>query len=267
MNATVNFKELGVLLVVSIILLSLVNRLPSVVSGIITGAGLGSVSIGQLGGGAAFGAASMMSSAAAMSAHMATAGMAHAAGGASALAAAVAKGSDNVDSNSDLISSVFGNADTSKVAQDFYKNNPASKSPGGSSHSSSGQSMFGGSVGSGFMSAASRAGRIAADAGANLAKGAMDVGAGKVSNLKQSAAERIADTTGGRIASAINSSGADRPSTQSATTGQAFSGNGLSGGDGSVAHPARDPSRYIHGVDFSKMKFPGPGLPEGWGED
>jgi hypothetical protein len=209
----------------------------------------------------------MAAASANMAAALAMHGASSAAGGASALAAAVAKGSENVDNNRDLISGVFGNEDTAKMVQEFYKNNPAGKSPSSSSHSSGGQSMSGGNAGSGFMSAASRAGRIAADAGANLAKGAMDVGAGKVSNLKQSAIDRIADTTGGRIASAINASGADRPTTPSATTGQAFSGNGLSGGDSSAAPPARDPSRYIHGVDFSKMKFPGPGLPEGWGED
>lgn len=48
-----------------------------------------------------------------------------------------------------------------------------------------------------------KAGRIAAGTAANLAKGTLDVAKAKVSNIKDSALDRISETTGGQIAAAI----------------------------------------------------------------
>lgn len=61
----VSLEELGVLLVFSITLLLLVDKLPSMVAGIITGAGIGSMGVGGFSAGAAMGAA--MTAAAAVS--------------------------------------------------------------------------------------------------------------------------------------------------------------------------------------------------------
>lgn len=61
----VKLEELGVLLVFSITLLLLVDKLPSMVAGIITGAGIGSMGVGGFSAGAAVGAA--MTAAAAVS--------------------------------------------------------------------------------------------------------------------------------------------------------------------------------------------------------
>ena len=50
---------------------------------------------------------------------------------------------------------------------------------------------------------ASKAGRIAAGTAANLARGSWDVAKAKASSLRDSASTRIAETTGGKIATAI----------------------------------------------------------------
>ena len=57
MSANAKIEELVILLVYSISLLLLVDKVPSMVSGIITGAGIGSMGVGSFGAGAAMGAA------------------------------------------------------------------------------------------------------------------------------------------------------------------------------------------------------------------
>ena len=66
----------------------------------------------------------------------------------------------------------------------------------------------------GFFAALAQAGRVTAGTAGELAKGAGAVAKAKAADLKQSALERIADTTGGKIASAIRaqSGGADASS-------------------------------------------------------
>ena len=68
----------------------------------------------------------------------------------------------------------------------------------------------------GFMTAAATSGKIAVDAGVNLAKGIADV-------AKAKANERIADTTPGKIADAIKGNG------NLSETNIEFAGNSLSG--------------------------------------
>ncbi len=74
---------------------------------------------------------------------------------------------------------------------------------------------------------------MTADAGANLAKGAGAVAAAKAASLRDAAAERIADTTGGKIAAAIKAQGSssadaatDTPDQQPSPT---FGDNSLAG--------------------------------------
>ena len=57
MSAGIKLEELVILLVYALTLLLLVDKLPSMVSGIITGAGIGSMGVGAFGAGAAMGAA------------------------------------------------------------------------------------------------------------------------------------------------------------------------------------------------------------------
>ena len=65
MSAGISLKEMGVMLIVVIILLALVNKIPPLIAGIITGASVGGAGIGQFGAGAALGAAGMAAAAAA----------------------------------------------------------------------------------------------------------------------------------------------------------------------------------------------------------
>ena len=57
MSAGINVKEMAVVMIASIILVILTNKLPTMIAGIITGAGVGSVGIGGAGAGVLFGAA------------------------------------------------------------------------------------------------------------------------------------------------------------------------------------------------------------------
>jgi len=82
MSMGLNLKEMGVMMVVSIILLVLVNKIPPMLSAIVGG---GAGGIGNLGAGAAIGAAA---AATGVATGMMMASAAHAAGGASAIKAA-----------------------------------------------------------------------------------------------------------------------------------------------------------------------------------
>ena len=123
-------------------------------------------------------------------------------------------------------------ASTGSSADKAAKNEP--KPAGGAGQ---GQQAAPGSTGPGLLASAASAlgtaGRIAADAGANLAKGTADVAKAKAASLREAAAERIADTTGGKIAAAIKAQGSgtaeniDVPDQQPAPS---FGDNSLAGG-------------------------------------
>lgn len=81
-------------------------------------------------------------------------------------------------------------------------------------------------------SMAAKAGRVAAGTAGNLAQGSWDVAKAKASSMKDAAMDRISETTGGKIASAINAR-ADAESASKADTGGAsatFDNNSLSAG-------------------------------------
>ncbi|TVM51867.1 P-type conjugative transfer protein TrbL, partial [Vibrio cholerae] len=107
------------------------------------------------------------------------------AGGASAIQAAFAKAGENVANNTDVMSSLGG-----------AFSGGGDSDEAGSFSQASGQSSSGGeSSGGGFKGSAVKAGRIAADTGANLMKGMSDM-----------AGDRIGRTAGGRLASSIRNS-------------------------------------------------------------
>lgn len=168
-------RELLVIFVVSLVLVMLIHSVPNVVASLVPGggaaAGAGSISAGAMAG------AAVASGGMAAGAAMATAG------GASAIQAAFAKAGENVASNTDVMSSlgeVFSGGGDSDEAGSFSQ--------------ASGQSSSGG----GFKGSAVKAGRIAADTGANLMKGMSDM-----------AGDRIGRTAGGRLASSIRNSTKD----------------------------------------------------------
>lgn len=299
MSEGITIKELGVMLIVAVILLVLVNKLPGLIAGIITGASVGGAGIGTFGAGAALGAAGMAAAAAATGGAVLAAGAANAAGGAQALMAAFSKANQNVAAGTDVLSSFGGTGSSgysagagseastgntpfaqaagfspntasdagtnmgvttgespsgeslsgdqgngSSSADDKGGSNTASGSQtGGDSGSSSGQQRGKPS----FMAAAAKAGRITADAGANLAKGTGTVAKAKASSIKQSAMERIAETTGGKIATAIKaqgSNGGDGVDQAPGSEEPTFANNNLASGNNGEADPESEVAAF-----------------------
>lgn len=163
MSAGANLREMGVMLVASMVLLTLVNKIPPMLAGIVGG---GAGGIGNIGGGAAVGA---VAAATGMAAGMMMASATQAAGGASALKAAYDAAHDHMGS-------------------------------GGGMFTGAGQGGGSPSGGGGGLSGAMGTGaRFAADMGSNLAKGSVDVAKARVAGT----ADRISQTPGGKVASAI----------------------------------------------------------------
>ncbi len=318
MTDSMPIKELGVILIVAVILLMLVNKVPQLIAGIITGASVGGMGIGQFGAGAMVGAAGMAAAAASMAGAMATAGATQGAGGIGALMAAFSQANANVASGSDILSGFMGGddgggpgpgggggggagiGDTPLAKAAGYagltpagagisggSSGRAEASGGGSSGdndakggddggtdsakgsgqtagSASGQDAQGGQGAGGFtetgrrggvMAAAGRAagtaGRVGADAASNLAKGTYDVAKTKVGSLKDAAMERIADSTGGRIAAAIKGQASRGQGDSAEPAGAApgapsFDDNNLAWADSREADPESEVAAFVN---------------------
>ncbi|EHL31863.1 hypothetical protein LDG_6029 [Legionella drancourtii LLAP12] len=156
-------KEMFVMLIVAILLLVLINKIPPVLAGIVSGGGGGS---GGIGLGGALGAAGIAGAALASSAGAVSA---QSAGGLSALHSAFKAASQSIGTG-DLSSASEGNVSskTGSLAQ-----------------------------------AMGQASKFAGAFGSHLATGAFDVAREKVSNMKEAIAATVAETTGGKIADAI----------------------------------------------------------------
>jgi P-type conjugative transfer protein TrbL len=202
---TPDLNSLCVLLVASVILLTLVNKLPPMLAGIVGSGGQAS-GIGSFGAGAALGAATMAASAVASAGSAALAGANDLAGGASALSAAFKSAQANMEDISN---------DTGTVMS-----NPASNQQ---TSGSQGQSAFGQAMGSGTGQESGYASRVAT--GGRLAANAASLVADHVGqSVSNRASAAIADTAGGRLATAI-----DESSKKSHAGSQpVFEGNSLS---------------------------------------
>ncbi|EIY2736646.1 P-type conjugative transfer protein TrbL [Pseudomonas aeruginosa] len=219
-KGTLNFEEMGVMLVFCLALLLLINRVPPLVSGIITGGGVGAAGgLGNFGAGAVVGAG------------MAAAGMA-----AQAVAAATSGGASLAASAAGGAQAVMAAASAAAKAADGG-DMPGTSSGGGEAGggSSGGATPMasaagdGSSGGGGFSGAAGKAGRVAKGTVANLAKGIGSMASAKAGSMADAAKSRIAETTGGKLAATIKaaSSWAD--------------GNTLSGSnDGATATAGND---------------------------
>lgn len=288
-TGTLNFEELGVMLVFCVALLMLVNRVPPLVAGIITGAGIGGAGgIGNFGAGAAIGAAmgaaSMAAGAASVAGAAVMGGAASAAGGMSAIKAAFEKAGSSAGGESGGMPMLGGGSDSGSDAGSFAQaagfgggsgsgagtTTPLAQAAGFGSSSGSGASGSGGgngqqsgksgggssskggdeagskkaqqggqqaapgSTGPGMLASAASAlgtaGRVTADAGANLMQGVGEVAKAKAASIRDAAAERIADTTGGKIAAAIRAS-AESDQAGAVEAVPTFGGNNLAGAD------------------------------------
>ncbi|MCW3699894.1 P-type conjugative transfer protein TrbL [Burkholderia cenocepacia] len=204
-----SLNALFLLLLVSIVLLALVNKVPPMLASIVGGSSTGG--IGAFGAGAAaaaagsaIGAAGFAVGAASAAGSAAMGAASSAAGGASALKAAFQSAQQNMASGTGIFS-------------------------GGSSSSFGGSGTSGSSSGgsSGFASVFGTAGKFAADMGTSLAQGAGAVAKDKAAGMMDAAKDRIAQTAGGKIASAIQEgSGAKQ---QAGADAGSFTGDSVGG--------------------------------------
>ncbi|AVQ07033.1 TPA: P-type conjugative transfer protein TrbL [Xanthomonas vasicola pv. zeae] len=297
-TGTLNFEELGVMLVFCVALLMLVNRVPPLIAGIISGTGIGNAGgIGNFGAGAAVGAAMGAASVAAGAASMAGAavmsGAANFAGGASAVKAAFEKAQGSATSDAgagmDMMASMGGantssgqdsaGAGASPFAQAAGFGGSASGGGSTSTGSSSGSPKGGGkadvggqgssstaSTGNGADTAAknepkpaggagqgqqggqqaapgstgpggfTRAAALVASTAGELAKGAGTVLKGKAVQLAEGFQERMDETIGGQVATAIRAGTAAEP--------PAFDGNSLAGNQ--AADPDDEVAAFVN---------------------
>lgn len=220
-STTMATQELAVMLVVAVILLFLVNKVPPLVSGIVTGAGIsagagiGSFGAGAVGGvmGGAVGAAGIATAAAGVAGSAFASVGAQAAGGASAIMEAYRKASGDIGSSGGVLAAArAGGVSPGGEGESGGPRggSPLARATGlGGTQAGGGSSSAAESSGEGRGTGASRAARVAVGVAGSLAQGSVDVAKAKVGSMVESAKERIADTTGGRVAEAIRSRGAD----------------------------------------------------------
>lgn len=242
-TGTLNFQELGVMLVFCFALLMLVNKVPGLLSGVITGAGVGHAGIGNFGAGAiagaAMGAAGMATTAAGMAGAAMMGGAQSIAGGAQAIMAAFSKanasesGGGSSPGMGDLMGAAGGAGGGSggdsgggsalASAMGDSGGGATQTTGGGSSGAAPGEVKSGGSR---AAAVAAKVGRVAAGTAANLAQGSWDVAKAKAGSIKDAAMDRIGETTGGKIAAAIKTMDNQEP---------AFGGDSLSGTNDEVS--------------------------------
>lgn len=268
METGLELSEMAVIAIVALAILRLSNKLPQLVSGIITGASIGGGGIGQLGLGAVLGAASTATAAASMAGAMLGAGAAQAAGGASALMAAFSQANTNVLSGSDILSAFAGGGPGSSgssasgrgsssgssayaEAAGHNRNNTAAStsgpigsgnSPGQSASGRGGNDQGTSAVRSSGPNPVSRAARVGADTAANLARGSYDAGKAATGSFMDLLQTRIADTPGGRVASAIRERGAEQAA-------PAFEGNSISGTDSREVNREEEVAVFVNKTD------------------
>lgn len=205
-SGDIQLKSMFVMLVASIVLLVLVNKVPPLVGSIAGGASMGG--IGGFGAGAIIGAAAAAGAAVATAGAAAAAAATSTAGGVSALQAAyeAANAAESGMSGSGGGSGGMGGEDTGSV--------DSSGSSGGTSGSGSSEGGSGSSKGpsSGFSSSFSKAGRMMSHMAGSLSSGAASQAQNYAATKLQAAKDAISQTTGGKIASQIRAQTASQMS-------------------------------------------------------
>ncbi|CAJ8492133.1 putative plasmid conjugal transfer protein [Burkholderia pseudomallei] len=225
MAAGIDLKEMAVMLIAAFALMYLTNKIPPRIAGIVGVGGVGS--IGGVGVGSVMAAAAMTASAAASAGSSVMAGATNAAGGASALKAAFQGAQQHMAGGTGMFSGGSNGASGSLAG-----------SNGGVSNSSGGSG--------GFSSFMSNTGRFAADMSSNLAKGAGDVAKDKAAAMMESAKGHVAQTTGGKIASAIHGGADFRDSVGANTASFADDSLGASNGRSRQNHMHDEVATFVN---------------------
>ena len=237
----ISMYELLLVLSVCVVLALLIHKLPGRVAALAGGGSGAAVGVGTAMSGAAMAAAAMATGGAALAA-----GAANMAGGVQALMAAISKANASASDLGDSGKSALldaangdgagnsdgggGNGVASALAAAMGDSDSSTR---GSTDSASGSQRT--TKGSGAMAATGAAtakiGKGTASPGANLAQGVWDVAKRKATDIKASAIERIGETTGGKVAAAIEDRGAaPKPDADEAQ----FSEDSLSAGSKAV---------------------------------
>jgi type IV secretion system protein TrbL len=186
-KATLNFEELGVMLVFCLALLILTNQVPKMVAGIISGSGgggAGGFGAGAIAG-AAIGAVGTAAGAASMAGSAVMSGAQNISGGASAIKAAIQKAQGSADGDSGMPSLGAGASEKGSGS-----GSPLQAAMGLDSSSQSGGMM-------------QKAASLAAGTASELAKGAGSLIKEKASEAVSNFQEKASQTIGGQLASTI----------------------------------------------------------------
>ncbi|AQX18424.1 type IV secretion system protein VirB6/type IV secretion system protein TrbL [Bartonella sp. A1379B] len=190
----ISLQELAVILVISLILLSLVNKVPLMISGIMTGANLGAIG-NTVGVGTAISATAAAATGAVMTGKAVAGAVSEVAGGVSALKAAYQKAASSMN---------FSN-DTPRIGDVLKQSKNSDK---GQEVATMSSSLYAQAAGYANMDSSSnirgfdtvvQAAKLATGTTSELAKG---IG----SQIKKGLQERIKETTGGKIAQSIRES-------------------------------------------------------------
>ena len=243
-------KSMFVMLVASIVLLVLVNKVPPMIGGIAGGASV--QGIGGFGAGFALGAAATAAAAVATAGAAAAAGATSAAGGIDALKAAFESAQQAMAGESGSGGGA-GSSGAGGASEDTGSVDASGTGAGAGGDSAAGGGSGGGSSGSssggskGFAQSFSKAGRMASHMASSLADGMAAKNAAKHESKVAAAKYSIAQTAGGQLASQIRQQSAARQSgpmvsddtglqgafanNESVTTGDQFSGDSLGGSE------------------------------------
>lgn len=215
-KGSLNAEELGVMMVVSLVLLNLTNKIPPMIGGIVSGGGLGAGGgIGNFGAGAAMGAAMTAAS-------MGGAALAAAGGAAMSGAASVAGAMDayNAASEGGGLNGVFRDGGSSIM------------STAGSGPKENGGSLLAEAMGDNDTNGPG------ASMASRLGSGIKSAAQSKAGEIKQIFADKVGQTPGGKVASAIRA--ADAAASESSDDNNS---NSLSAGDSEQPSPP-DPSEF-----------------------
>jgi hypothetical protein len=279
MSSGMLLTEMAAFAVVVLVMLALINKLPQLLAGLVTGGGTGA-----LGGGFtardAVAAATMAATAAATAGAALASAAANIAGGVQALTAAFSKGSE-AESQAGSMDRDFmagqsggesqggGNGESplsQAMGNDTSQSNSASsekKSEGASSSRSSGSGQKGssnkGSSGAGGASGGAKASNKQAGSSSGDGARAARVAAGAMSSLASGVAQvaknsfnaRVSNTIGGKIAQAIRESGSASKASDSP--------NSLSAGSASDVDPDAEVAAFVdRGKQDGDEPDPGP---------
>jgi type IV secretion system protein TrbL len=205
MSAGLSLKEMGVMLVVSVVLLALVNKIPPLIGQIAMGGGTGALG-GGAGAAAAFGVGAASVAAVATAGAVVAAGASNMAGGAQAVMAAFSQANASVNGSEGGGLSIPDSSGNSGGAAGggsaLASAMDGDTGTGSQTNSGSSQKNSANPSSNSTGSFATNAGKVAAGTVTNLIKGAVDV-------AKDAAIGRINDTVGAKVAAAIEARGAN----------------------------------------------------------